>query len=119
MDSITPYRGHSITFSGFFPVRMSLTHGGSARNVHDVQNLGNHLKLERTITLKKSNAMSTQSEDLFETTAQIIVLHNRTVQPNRAIRRDLNNDCFRIGRATGPPASLRQTRRGVPSAGAG
>lgn len=64
--------------------------------MHDVQNLGNHLKVERTITLKKSNAMSTQSENLFETTAQFIVPHNRTVQTNRAIRRDLNNNWFRM-----------------------
>jgi hypothetical protein len=37
--------------------------------MHDVQNLGNHLKVERTVTLKKCNPMSTQSEDPFQTTA--------------------------------------------------
>jgi len=44
--------------------------------MHEVENFGNHLKLERTVTLKISNAMSTQSEELSETTAQFIVLYN-------------------------------------------
>jgi hypothetical protein len=37
--------------------------------VDSVENAGNLLKLERTIALKKSNAMSTQSEDPYKTTA--------------------------------------------------
>jgi hypothetical protein len=53
----------------FFQFRTHQANRGSARSVHEVENLGNHLKLERTVTLKKSNAMSTQSEELFETTA--------------------------------------------------
>ncbi len=63
--------------------------------MHDVQNLSNHSKLEGTISLKKSNAMSTQSEDSFETTAQIIGLYNRTIDPNRATRVHLNDDSLR------------------------
>jgi hypothetical protein len=47
--------------------------------VHDVQNLGNHLKVERTITLKKSDAMSTQRENLFHDRA----IH-RAAQPNHS-----------------------------------
>jgi hypothetical protein len=53
--------------------------------MHDVQNLSNHLKLERTVTLKKSNAMSTQSENLLQTTAQFTVLYSHPIQANRSI----------------------------------
>src|SRR5271156_2195640 len=49
----------------FFQFRSQQSHRGCACNMHDVQNLSNHLKLERTVTLKKSSPMSTQSEDLF------------------------------------------------------
>jgi hypothetical protein len=94
VDSLAPTGGHSITFSGFFPVPKSTILPGSARNVHDVQNLGNQLKLEGTVTLEKSNPMSTQRKYPFETTAQFIVLYNRPIQPNRAIRRDLNHNCI-------------------------
>jgi hypothetical protein len=79
--------------------------------VHDVQNLGNHLKIERTIALKKSNAMSTQSENMFQTTAQFIVPYNRTFQTNRAIRRDLNNNWFRMPLFHRPACLLRQAGR--------
>jgi len=64
--------------------------------MHEVQNVGNHLKLEGTVSLKKSNAMSTQSENMFEITAQIIELDNRTIHPNRAIRANLNDDGIRM-----------------------
>ena len=53
----------------FFQFRTQQADRGSARNMHEVENLCNHLKLEGTISLQKSNAMSTPSEDLFQTAA--------------------------------------------------
>ncbi len=79
--------------------------------MHDVQDPGNHLKLERTITLKKSNPMSTQSEGLFKTTAQFIVLYNRAVLANRTIRPDLNDESIRMNRWSRFACLLRQARR--------
>ena len=64
--------------------------------MHDVQNFGNHLKLERTIPLKKSNPLSPQSKYLFQTAAQLIALYYRSVHSDRTIRCDLYNDRFRI-----------------------
>jgi hypothetical protein len=49
--------------------------------MHDVQNFGNHLKLERTIPLKKSNPLSPQSKDLFQTATQLI----RALLPLRSV----------------------------------
>jgi hypothetical protein len=69
MNSLLPYGAIPSRSAIFFQFRTQQSDGGSARHVHEVQNLGNRLKLEGTISLKKSNAMSTQSEDSFEATA--------------------------------------------------
>jgi hypothetical protein len=79
----------------FFQFRTQQPNRGSARDMHKVENFGNHLKLERTITLKKSNPMSTQSEEIFKMTAQFIVLYTRPIDPYRAIRSNLNNHSLR------------------------
>ena len=66
--------------------------------MHEVEDLGNRLKLERTVSLKKSDALRWQSEDSSETTAQFIELYYRLIDPHRAIRCDLHDDGFpRIG----------------------
>ena len=41
--------------------------------MHEVEDLGNRLKLEGTVSLEKRSATSSQSEGSFETTAEFIV----------------------------------------------
>jgi len=53
--------------------------------MHVIQDLGNRLKLEGTVSLKKRNALSAQSENCFEAFTQFIALHYRLVDPERAI----------------------------------
>jgi hypothetical protein len=79
--------------------------------MHDVQNFSNRVKLERTVTLKKSNSMSTQSEDLFERTAQITGPYHPSVQSNRTIRRDLHDKVFWMVDGNRSARWLRQARR--------
>jgi len=62
--------------------------------MHEVEDLGNRLKLEGTVSRKKSDALSPQSEDSSETTAQFIELHYRPIDPHRAIRCDLHDEGF-------------------------
>lgn len=43
--------------------------------MHEVEYLGNHLKLEGTISLQKCNVMNTQRENPFQAAAQFIPLY--------------------------------------------
>ncbi len=79
--------------------------------MHDVQNFSNRMKLERTVTLKKSNSMSAQSKDLFQTTAQFTGPYHQSVQPNRTIRRDLHDKIFWMVDGNRSARWLRRTRR--------
>jgi hypothetical protein len=60
--------------------------------MHEVEDLGNRLKLEGTVSLEKCNAMSSQSEHSSETTAEFIELYYRLIDPHRAIRSDRPDD---------------------------
>ena len=63
--------------------------------MHVVQNLGHRLKLEGTVSLKKRNALSAQCEYWCEPSTQFFALYYRLVDPERTIRSNLNDDCFR------------------------
>ena len=62
--------------------------------MHEVQNLGNRLKFQRTICLKKCNPLGTPGENLLEPSAQLVELYSRLIDPNRTIRRNLHDDGF-------------------------
>ena len=81
MDSLTPARASFHHVQRFFSSsEVTKPNRGSARNMHDVQNLGNHLKLERTIPLKKSNALSTQTRKPVQDDSSV----PRAVQPHHS-----------------------------------
>ena len=48
--------------------------------MHEVEDLGNRLKLEGTVSLEKCNAMNAQGKDSFETTGEFIVLYYRSIE---------------------------------------
>jgi hypothetical protein len=45
--------------------------------MHEIENLGHRMKLQRAITLQKRNALSAKSENPFQTKGQFLTLHNR------------------------------------------
>src|SRR5215469_10019382 len=54
----------------FFQFRTQQADGCGARRVHEVQNLGNRLKFERTICLEKRDPVRTSHENFLEPRAQ-------------------------------------------------
>ena len=62
--------------------------------MHEVQNLGNRLKLERAICLKKRNPIRTWNENFLQPRAQLIELYCRLIDPDGTIGRDLHDDGF-------------------------
>lgn len=70
--------------------------------MHEVQNLSNRLKFQRTICLKKRNPLGATCENLLELSAHLIELYRRLIDSNRTIRGNLNDD--RIGWIVGEQA---------------
>jgi len=64
--------------------------------MHEVQNLGNRLKLQRTIGLKKRCSIGAPGENFLQASLQLLELRFRLVDSDRTIRRNLNDDCFRV-----------------------
>ena len=62
--------------------------------MHEVQNLRNRLKFQRTICLKKRDPIGAPGLNTLQVIAQLLDPHSRLVDPDRTIRRNLNDDCF-------------------------
>ncbi len=62
--------------------------------MHEVQNLRNRLKFQRTIRLKERNSIGAPGENFLQPSLQLVEPHSRLVDPDRTIRRNLNDDCF-------------------------
>ena len=62
--------------------------------MHEIQNLGNRLKFQRTIRLKKRDSIGAMGENILQPLTQLLELHSRLVDPDRTIQRNLNDDCF-------------------------
>ena len=62
--------------------------------MHEVQNLRNRLKFQRTICLKKHKPLGTPDETLLEPSGQLIERYFRPIDPYRTIRRNLHDDGF-------------------------
>jgi hypothetical protein len=69
----SPSTGHSTTFSVFLPVQASRNPCIAGPNAHN--SFQSTEPAQNSLSLKKSSPVTTQSEQLFQTTAPIIVLY--------------------------------------------
>ena len=85
--------------------------------MHEIQSLGNRLKLERPITLKKSNPVRAQSKNAFQPAAKFFTLVRQLIDPERTIQGNGYDDCF--WERPGVELACLRLRPGAPSVRAG
>ena len=63
--------------------------------MHEIQSLGNRLKLERPITLKKSKPARAQSKNAFQPAAKFFTLVRQRIDPERTMQGNGYDNCYR------------------------